>query len=91
LHVQALGYAPLITTISLTADSTLAVDIDFERRRATGMGRFLSRAELLRESGRSLAWVLRSRIPGTRVWDVGSAQVLGASRGRISVQRGDVE
>ena len=52
--MQALGYAPLITTISLTADSTLAVDIDFERRRATGMGRFLSRAELLRESGRSL-------------------------------------
>jgi hypothetical protein len=118
LQVLAVGYAPLITTVSLTADSTLAVDIDlepvastlarvvttadrvdarnmnygdFERRRATGMGRFISRAELLRDTGRSLASVLRSRIPGTRVWDVRSLQVLGASRGRISVQRGDAQ
>lgn len=116
LHVQALGYAPLIATVRLIADSTLSVDIDlepvastlarvvttadradarnmnyvdFENRRVAGMGRFISRAELLREGGRSLASVVRARIPGTRIWDVRGAQVLGASRGRISVQRGN--
>lgn len=62
---------------------------DFERRRAAGLGRFVSRAEILREQGRSFESLLGTRIPGTRVWDVGGKRVLGASRGRISIERGD--
>lgn len=62
---------------------------DFDRRRAAGLGRFVSREEILREQGRSFESLLSSRIPGIRAWDVGGQRVLGSSRGRISVVRGD--
>ena len=62
---------------------------DFERRRAVGLGRFIARAELVRETGRSLESLLRSRLSGTRVLDVKGMRVLGSSRGRVSIVRGD--
>jgi hypothetical protein len=63
---------------------------EFEERRAMGLGRFLTREELVREEGRSLDALLRARVPGLRIWDVGSARVAGSSRGNISIlPRGD--
>jgi hypothetical protein len=63
--------------------------LDFERRRSEGHGRFIAREELLRWSGQPFETLLSSRIPGTRIWEVGGQRVLGSSRGRISVIRGD--
>jgi hypothetical protein len=42
---------------------------EFENRRAMGLGRFLTRAELLRNRGRTLDGILRSRLPGVRYLD----------------------
>lgn len=63
---------------------------EFEERRAMGLGRFLTREALVREEGRALDALLRARVPGLRIWDVGSARVAGSSRGNISIlPRGD--
>lgn len=63
---------------------------EFEQRRAMGLGRFITREELVREEGRSLDALLRARVPGLRIWDVGSARIAGSARGNISIlPRGD--
>lgn len=54
-------------------------------RRAMGLGRFITREELVREEGRSLDALLRARVPGLRIWDVGSARIAGSARGNISL------
>lgn len=58
---------------------------EFEQRRAMGLGRFITREELVREEGRSLDALLRARVPGLRIWDVGSARIAGSARGNISL------
>jgi hypothetical protein len=81
-----------LSRVVTTADRVDARNVnypEFERRRAAGLGRFISREELLRWSGQSFETLLSLRMPGTRVLDVGGKRVLGSSRGRISVIRGD--
>lgn len=53
-----------------------------------GLGRFITREELVREEGRSLDALLRARVPGLRIWDVGSARIAGSARGNISLSPG---
>ncbi|WP_373061427.1 carboxypeptidase-like regulatory domain-containing protein [Gemmatimonas sp.] len=58
---------------------------EFASRRATGMGRYISRDELVRQQGRSLDAVLRSKVAGFRVWDVNGKIVAGSARGNITL------
>jgi hypothetical protein len=60
---------------------------DFDDRRARGLGRFITRAELLRDRGRPLDAVLRARVPGVRYHDEGG-KVIAAS-GRDGGKRSD--
>lgn len=84
---------PQLARVVTTADRSDARNLnyaDFERRRASAIGKFISRSELLAEAGRSLESVLSARLAGTRVWDFNGKRVLGgSSRGPISVLRGD--
>jgi hypothetical protein len=53
---------------------------DFDERRAMGFGRFLTRAELLRNRGRTLDGILRSRVPGLRFANLQGMVVAVSSR-----------
>jgi hypothetical protein len=53
---------------------------EFESRRAMGFGRFLTRAELLRNRGRTLDGILRSRVPGVRYANLQGMVVAVSSR-----------
>ena len=64
---------------------------EFAGRRAIGLGRFVSREELERAQGRSLDEMLRTRVPGIRILDVGGLSVAGSARGNTAIdpRRGD--
>jgi hypothetical protein len=53
---------------------------EFEARRVLGFGRFVTRAELLRQRGRTLEAILRSRVPGVRYLDVNGMIVAASGR-----------
>jgi hypothetical protein len=53
---------------------------DFDERRAMGLGRFITRAELLRDRGRPLDAVLRARVPGVRYYDEGGKVIAASGR-----------
>lgn len=89
LEPLATELARVVTVAPRDAARNLAY-AEFEQRRAMGLGRFLTREQLVREQGRSLSALLREKVPGLRIWDIRGAQVAGSARGNISiVPRGD--
>jgi hypothetical protein len=60
---------------------------DFEGRRVMGFGRFVTRAELLRNRGRTLDGILRSRVPGLRYLNQ-QGKVVAASVRESSIRGG---
>jgi len=58
---------------------------EFEERCAVGLGRFITRAELLRDRGRTFDAVVRARLPGVRLVDEGGQVLATSGRGTISV------
>jgi hypothetical protein len=86
LDVELERLAPLLDSVV----SEASIDVprnpamaEFESRRQTGLGRFLTREDLLRDRGRLLDAVLKSRVPGLRVQDgvASSARAGGRIRG----------
>lgn len=75
----------VVTEAEVDAPRNIAMN-EFESRRVVGLGRFLTRANLLRERGRSLDGILRSRVPGVRIVTIGNQQVAASGRagGRIT-------
>lgn len=59
---------------------------EFEERRAMGLGRFITRDELLRDRGRTFDAVVRARLPGVRLATIGGALVASSGRGTVSIQ-----
>jgi len=53
---------------------------EFESRRAMGFGRFVTREELVRNRGRTLDAILRTRVPGVRYLDVQGKIVAATTR-----------
>jgi hypothetical protein len=74
----------VLTSASADAPRTMALR-EFEARRATGLGRFLTRTDLLANQGRSLDAVLLGRFAGLRVLTEGHMKVAASGRagGRI--------
>jgi hypothetical protein len=58
---------------------------DFESRRAMGIGRFITRADLLTNRGRTLDAVLRARLPAVRLVNDGGQILATSGRGSISI------
>jgi hypothetical protein len=58
---------------------------EFEERRAMGLGRFITRAELLRDRGRTFDAVVRARLPGVRLVNEGGQVLATSGRGTISI------
>lgn len=88
LEVELEPFAPILdrvlTTASADAPRNPALN-EFEARRATGLGRFLTRDALLADRGRLLDAVLSSRFAGIRVITDNnrSVAVSGRAGGRI--------
>jgi hypothetical protein len=71
LDVELEPLPPVLERVVTEADADAPRNFniaDFDERRAMGLGRFLTRAELLRDRGRSLDAVLRARVPGIRYY-----------------------
>lgn len=58
---------------------------EFENRRAMGIGRFITRADLLQNRGRTLDAVMRAKLPGVRLVNVDGAILATSGRGSISI------
>lgn len=58
---------------------------EFESRRAIGIGRFITRADLLQDRGRTLDAVLRAKLPGVRLLNVNGMILASSGRGSISI------
>jgi hypothetical protein len=74
---------PVLDSVVTEADADAPRNFfmaEFESRRAMGFGRFLTRAELLRNRGRTLDGILRSRLPGVRFLDVQGKIVAASGR-----------
>ncbi len=79
---------PVLDSVVTEADADAPRNFfmaEFESRRAMGLGRFLTRAELLRNRGRTLDGILRSRVPGLRYLDE-QGKIVAAS-GRDQTRR----
>lgn len=84
LDVELTPLPPVLDSVVATADVDAPRNLamrEFESRRAMGLGHFITRAELLRERGRSLDALLRSRVPGVRLVSVNSMIVAATGRG----------
>ena len=88
LESAPLALESVVTSAPPDAPRNIALP-EFESRRALGSGRFLTRAELRRDRGRSLDAVLQARIPGLRVVTDRGARVAASGRtsGRVSSAR----
>lgn len=92
LDVELEPIAPVlerVVTAALVDAPRNAAMEEFESRRAAGLGRYLTRAQLLRDRGRSLEAVLSSRVPGLRIVNDRNAKVAASGRtsGRLSSAR----
>ncbi len=72
----------VVTEADIDAPRNFAIE-QFESRRALGFGRFVTRAELLRQRGRTLEAILRGRVPGVRYLDVNGMIVAASGRGEV--------
>ncbi len=69
----------VLTEADLDAPRNFSI-AEFEARRVLGFGRFITRAELLRQRGRTLEAILRGRVPGLRYLDVNGMIVAASGR-----------
>lgn len=89
LRVELDLVTPVLESVVTEADVDAPRNIamkEFEGRRIVGLGRFLTRADLLKDRGRSLDGVLGSRVPGVRILTIRNKKVAASGRtsGRIS-------
>jgi hypothetical protein len=75
----------VVTKVEGDAPRNLFME-EFESRRAVGLGRFITRAELLQNRGRTLDAILRARVPGVRLLNV-QDQVVAASARHLARSR----
>lgn len=92
VDVELRRMIPMLDSVLTSADAELARNPamrEFDDRRRRGLGRFVTRATLLRNHGRSLEAVLRSHVPGLRIVDDQEAKVAASGRtsGRIRSAR----
>ncbi len=87
VEIMLSALSTTLDTVRTKASSIVVRDINlagFEERRAMGLGRFLTAAEIDARPGSSLAGILRTKVAGLNVVRYGSNSVLASSRGPIS-------
>ena len=92
LDVELEPVTPLLDSVrvSATTDEPRNVALkEFESRRITGLGRFLTRDDLLVDRGRSLDGILRARVPGLRVVNDGHRKVAASGRASGNLRRAE--
>jgi len=78
----------MLDSVVTEADADAARNMgmrDFESRRAMGIGRFITRTDLLQNRGRTLDAVLRAKLPGVRLVNDGGQILATSGRGSISI------
>jgi len=88
LDVDLDPLSTVLDSVVTEADADAARNMamkDFESRRAMGIGRFITRADLLQNRGRTLDAVLRAKLPGVRLVNVGGQILATSGRGSISI------
>lgn len=91
LDVELTPLPPVLDSVVATADVDAPRNIgmrEFESRRALGLGRFITRAQLMRDAGRSLEAVLREHVPGLRVETTRDGlRVAASGRGSVAIRQ----